>query len=107
MLYLKREDIDPDSVIDLATYIRSEQMSLFDISDEAILDGRISWEDPPLWVEKDSQSEVVGTDRVPQSIWEEVIANNGKVYYWNTRTGETQWSKPEDFGNVDEKKQLN
>ena len=36
MLYLKREDIDPECVIELAQYIRNEQMSLFNISDEAM-----------------------------------------------------------------------
>lgn len=90
MLYLKREDIDPAEVIDLAAYIRREQISLFNISDEAILDGRVDFEDPPFWVTdaKDDSSPAT------LNVWEEVVANNGKIYYWNTDTGETTWKKP-------------
>ena len=90
MLYLKREDIDPESVIELAQYIRNEQMSLFNISDEAILNGCISFEDPPFWVTEEDKSrgvEMLGA-------WEEVVTHDGKVYYWNTETGETTWDQP-------------
>lgn len=88
MLYLKREDIDPADVIDLATYIRKEQISLFNISNEAILDGRINFEDPPFW------NIVPGKATAALNVWEEVVANNGKTYYWNIETGETTWEKP-------------
>ena len=88
MLYLKREDIDPADVIDLATYIRKEQISLFNISNEAILDGRIDFEDPPFW------NIVPGKATAALNVWEEVVANNGKTYYWNIETGETTWEKP-------------
>jgi len=49
MLYLKREDINSDHVIELARYIRGEQVSLFNISKKALLEGRIAWEQNKLW----------------------------------------------------------
>ena len=49
MLYLKREDINSDHVIELAQYIRGEQVSLFNISKNALLEGRIAWEQNKLW----------------------------------------------------------
>lgn len=43
MLYSKRDDIEADHVLELARYIREEQVSLFDLPRSAILEGRISW----------------------------------------------------------------
>ena len=49
MLYLKREDIEPEHVLELAHYLRSEQISLFNISSQAIMEGRFVWSRPALW----------------------------------------------------------
>ena len=32
------------------------------------------------------------------ALWEEVVAQNGKTYYWNTKTGAAQWEKPVEGG---------
>ncbi len=39
---------------------------------------------------------------LPPPGWEEVrIAKEGKVYYWNTKTGATSWSFPKKEGMAD------
>ena len=31
-----------------------------------------------------------------ESEWREALANTGRTYYWNVRTRETRWDKPDD-----------
>ena len=57
MLYQNRDNIEPDHVLQLAQYIRAEQMSLFDISRTALLEGRIAWgSNDNIWHNSNSSS---------------------------------------------------
>jgi hypothetical protein len=36
-------------------------------------------------------------DKKKKSHWKTAETADGKVYYYNKKTGETTWTKPEDF----------
>jgi len=84
MLYQKREDIEPEHVLELANYIRTEQMSLFNISSHALMDGRFVWSKPALW--KNVSLDTCGTEDgdLEEHVddWQEAVAQDGKSYFW-------------------------
>ena len=102
-VYMRRNEIDVDHVLELANYIRREQKSTLTIPTEAIFDGRLDWGPLPNWTGRGGvQSTKPGsiTDTKPSvtpqisNDLEEAIAPDGKVYFWNIHTKETSWKKP-------------
>lgn len=83
-------------------YIRHEQLSLQLLPAKAIFEGRIKWGNLPTWAEaaakhkarKDPVAATTGDPGSPGE-WKEAIAPDGRIYYWNTKTRETQWDKPD------------
>lgn len=93
--------------MEMARYIRKQQ-SMLDATDaSAVMEGRIPWSDVPSW--KGIRSVVAGSDddaaasededdgEDEESEWRSALANTGKTYYWNVKTRETSWDKPEGF----------
>jgi hypothetical protein len=102
-VYLRNEAIDEELVLQFARYLRREQLSLLDMSKEAIMEGRISWGAPPSWkrvasadgkeMDEKTKEKLLQIIRT-HGIWKEAVAADGRKYYWNTKTRESQWEKP-------------
>lgn len=123
-VYLRREDVPEDHVLALAEYVRREQLSLLDLSQQAIFEGRILWGKPPAWKKRSSIQHIEDADgqlhdnqvdaakseeqkekerqrreKILQvikerGIWREAVAPDGRKYYWNSKTRESRWEKP-------------
>lgn len=90
-IYLRKEDIAVSHVLELAKYVRREQLSLLELPREAIFEGRIKWGKVPAWNKTAAKGKEVGdTD----NLWREATAPDGRTYYWNTATRESRWEKP-------------
>eukprot|EP01041_Mallomonas_annulata_P004358 gene4358-8671_t len=121
LLYLRRTDpsLTEDHVLQLARYLRREQLSLMQLSRDAVLDGRIRWGTPPSWDNNNSNNSsttTVSTTRestkkkdndymedtdvegmeIVDDEWREAIAPDGRTYYWNTITRESRWHRHTD-----------
>lgn len=61
-LYERNENMDEQHVIDLAKYVRNEQLSLLEFPIQAIYDGRIQWSKVP-WKSSSKFNKRVGNNK--------------------------------------------
>jgi len=74
----------PDEcVYSLATYVR-EQVNLLNELDASIL-----YEAEINWIDLDVETENIFGE------WRPAIASSGKTYWWNVKTRESRWTKPQ------------
>jgi len=97
--YLRSDNIEPDHVMKVADYVFREYTTLKEISGEAILEGRVAFGPLPEWTgDENSRSPEIGDtdggDSNDSGEWKRAISNDGSVYWWNTTTRETSWTKP-------------
>ena len=104
--FLRDEGIEGDHVMKMADYVYREYTSLQDVSAEAVVDGRIAFGRMPDWsgvritASPSSSSSSSGSDAGDaaedegEGEWKRAISNEGKVYYWNTKTRESRWTAP-------------
>lgn len=114
LLYLRREEIDVDHVLELAKYVVREQVSLSDVSKDAVFEGRIQWGALPSWRRLRNSPSTANTSTAATSSdevstpstakkpsgageWKEATAADGRSYFWNTVTRESRWDKPKDL----------
>eukprot|EP00607_Mallomonas_marina_P009420 CAMPEP_0182420546 /NCGR_PEP_ID=MMETSP1167-20130531/5415_1 /TAXON_ID=2988 /ORGANISM="Mallomonas Sp, Strain CCMP3275" /LENGTH=278 /DNA_ID=CAMNT_0024596623 /DNA_START=168 /DNA_END=1004 /DNA_ORIENTATION=- len=121
LLYMRREGegVTDEHVLELARYLRQEQISLCEnISWTALCDGRIQWSPLNIWQrergrgrgrekgrererekttlsmnEEEREKEEREGEREREGEWREAIAPDGRTYYWNTVTRESKWTK--------------
>ena len=101
-VYMRRNEVDVDHVLELANYIRREQKSVLTIPTSAIFDGRLDWGPLPNWSgncvpsAKEEINLYLKKSNPPEvnNDWQEAIAPDGKIYFWNTKTRERSWKKP-------------
>ncbi len=95
LLYLKREDLDLEHIMELVKYVRREQLSLLQLDREAIFEGRILWGDLPRWKKvkhNSTTSSSVNHEQIDGDVststtakkgeWKEATAPDGRMYYW-------------------------
>lgn len=102
-VYNKRDEIDEDRVLALASYVHTEHASLLSLQDAAILDARIEFAKVPKFnpvphsgAEKalaTSIDELIGRGGEEEE-WKAAVASNGRTYYFNVKTRETRWDAP-------------
>lgn len=108
-VWLGSKNLTVEHCMELAAYLQRAKLLLAAADDQAVREGRIEWGEVPSWrdvksVFVDSSGaagsvEAGGAESVPseeeESDWREALANTGKAYYWNVKTRETRWEKPE------------
>ena len=98
---LDHDDTD-DQAERIAWYIETQYQNIVhDWPDDWYRKARVAWVDLPDFSDMvDSKGKVLEPfpvdpeDLLPQD-WSRNIANDGTYYYWNTKTREAQWEKPE------------
>lgn len=98
-LYMKRNEIHVDHVLELARYIRREELSLIDLNKDVIFDGRIKWGELPAWIATKKESNKIEEKNKEKESgpWKTAVSPSGKTYYWNSKTRQTQWDMPSDY----------
>ena len=102
-MYNRNESADESKILELACYVRQEQLSILDLPKMAVFEGRIQWSRLP-WG-SNSQYRDKSRFRLDQSRegandmsssglaaisdvndsnieWKEAVAPDGRVYYW-------------------------
>lgn len=102
MLYLRRKEVSQDDVLHIVDYLQSELDSVLALPKDELLKGNIQWRDPVFALSKTSNS-VGSSNKYAGSVivdaeeeWRQAIAADGRTYYWNTRTRQSRWDKPEE-----------
>lgn len=119
MLYLRRKEVKQDDVLHVVKYLQSELDSVLTLPKDELLKGDIHWQEPVfLATDKStdrasssssstsdsstgdssggSRSKYAGSVVVDaEEEWRQAIASDGRTYYWNTRTRQSRWDRPE------------
>lgn len=107
-IYLAEKSLTVEHCMVLVQYMREQKKILEDTKTQAVCEGRIAWGPVPSWKgikslvhgealdidneDKEEDSE----DEDEEGEWREALAQTGKKYYWNAKTRETRWEKPEE-----------
>lgn len=113
--------ITVEHCMEMAYYVQQQRTILAATDSLAVAEGRIAWGDVPSWngikSVVDVPSHAAGSaeaaaasgaggastdgsgggeaEEEEEGEWREALANTGKTYYWNVRTRETRWDKPQ------------
>jgi cytochrome b pre-mRNA-processing protein 3 len=85
------ESVKDGHAFKLAKYFFNEFRSTQSATFDSIIRGNINWsliEGQVLDLSEKRRKEAN-----PHGEWREALADNGKIYYWNTKTRETSWTK--------------
>jgi cytochrome b pre-mRNA-processing protein 3 len=106
-VYNKRDEVDEDRVLALANYVESEHTSLQNVSDNAMLEGRVAFSSVPVFQSKPTRKpqETASIEDLLASAkekdeWKRATAATGRTYYFNVKTRETRWDLPEGVTSV-------
>jgi len=117
-LWKASTDMTVEHCIVMADYVEKESAMVQELDFDALCEGRIPWSPVPSWSgvpsmlegsDSDSGGEVLDSTEAAKADldsselekeeeegeWREALALDGRRYYWNVRTRESRWDRPE------------
>lgn len=83
-LFAGRDEIPDEKVLSMVKYVRDQVTNLAEHGDDDIVAGNIKWLSLP-----GSTNAVAGHDE-----WREALSEDGRIYWWNTKTRQSTWENP-------------
>ena len=94
-LFMKREQVPDQLVLDMATFVRKEVDRIGSIPRDELYNGQFSWSLPAG----------VKPDSILQTPWRRAIAVDGRPYFWNSVTREASWEVPREVSEAEQRAQ--
>ena len=83
-LFAGREEIEDEKVLAMVEYVRSQVEHLAAIPSDDIVSGKIDW--LPMPGKKETPGDT--------GDWQEALSEDGRAYWWNTKTRQSTWENP-------------